>query len=313
MRGGKLALILTMTTLATGCLATTPSDVTASEAPRDAPTSAGSGGYALRVHVTDEPHGMGLAGARVVVSWVAGSWWGGETRDAVTLATDGAGFAEAHVPTGGEARVSAYREGFTEETRRNVPLGSAGNAVQVEMPLYQSRVTLWANGSLSPAAASFHREGFNDFRWDPHALQFGAGDEARRGYAARLVLLNFTLAWENTPTAAGDLGIGVGRQTDQPDVVQDANAQQLPPGRYEEKLALTLGDVRRAHWQSADALQAGAGTGTAYVAPAGLPYTLKVDAVFDGNQALRESPGPNALWGALVALGGVALALPRRP
>src|SRR5581483_7285026 len=226
------------------------------------------------------------------------------------LSTDADGVAEARVAPGSEARVVASLEGFTQETKRDVPVGGDGDASQIEMPLYRSHVTLWINGTLAPAAASLQREGADDFRWDPHTLQFGRDAEARRGYAARVVLLNVSLGWENTLTAAGDLGIGMGQHTDQPDLVQDSGALQLPPGHYQETMALTLSDLHR--WQHAGSLYAGAGTGTAYVAPEGLPYSIKVDAVFDGDQALHDSPGFNQVWGALVALAGTAAVLGRR-
>lgn len=303
MRGGVLALVLVVAALAAGCVTPTPGIVSASEAP----TSGGSGSATLTIHVTDEPHGPPLAGAQVIVTTVSTGWWGDETREELTLSTDANGDAVAHLPAGSEAHVVASLAGYTRETKTD--LSADGS---VEIPLYRSHVTLWLNGSLSPAAVSLHRAGANDFRWDPQAIQFGGTSEAQRGYAARVVLLNLTLDWTNTPTAAGDLGIGVGQETRQPDVVQDANAAQLPPGHYEETMALTVSDVHRERWNHASALYAGAGTGTAYVAPSGLPYTMRVDATFDGDQALRDSPGFNQVWGVLVAFVAAAVVLRRR-
>lgn len=302
MRGGKLLAVLAVALAAAGCM--TPESA--------GETSGGKGSYTMRIHVTDEPGGPALAGARVVVTTLAESFWGGESRESFTLATGPEGVAEAHVEPGSRVTVEAYLQGYTFETRRNVPVGGSGDAGDVTVPLYHEHVTLTLHETMGPAGASAYRATGGSFQWDPHELAFGGNDEARRGYAERVVLLNFTLDWDNSPTAMGDLGIGAGKATSEPDVVQEADGNDLPPGHYQEKLSLGVRDMQRAGWQRASHLYAGAGTPSGYVAPMGMPYTLKVDATFDGNQALRESPGFNALWGALVALGGVALALGRR-
>ncbi|MEA3200445.1 MAG: hypothetical protein QOE90_1873 [Thermoplasmata archaeon] len=305
MRGGKLIVALALLPLVAGCVVSAGSV--------QAPTSGGQGTYTMRIHVTDEPGGPPLAGANVEVRSLVGSFWGGESESSFEVATGPDGVAVAHVDPGARVDLAVTLAGHTWEAKRDAPVGPSGGAGDVIVPLYRDHVTLVLHETLAPAAVSAHRaDSWSRFAWDPHELQFGSGDAARHGYAARIVALNFTLTWNNTPTSFGDLGLGAGHGTQDADVVQQSGTPDLPPGAYQETMSLSLRDMQRAGWQGASRLYAGAGTGDAYVAPQGLPYTLQVEATFDGHQALRESPGFNALWGALVALGGVALAMPRR-
>lgn len=303
MRLSRSLLPLILAALGAGCIA--------SAVPTVEPASAGSGGYALVVRVTDEPHGPVVEGARVSVTIPAEDFWGGRAAQVVQIATGPDGVATARVDGPAQALVRVEAPGYTRETVADVPVEDAGQG-SLTVPLYHERATLVVKDVLAPAAASTHRAGWGDFEWQPHAITFGSNDDARRGYAQRLVLLNATLEWTNTPLASGDLGIALGKSPSRADVVQDAGSLQLPPGSYKESLSLTPSDFRRAHWESATTLYVGAGTGTAYVAPQGLGYAIKVDAVFDGDQARHESPGPSGLMGALGGLAIAALVL-RRP
>lgn len=299
MRGGKTLILVAAAALAAGCMM--PTDTrTASNA-----ATGGSGTAALRIHVTDEPGGPSLPGAHVLVRSITTGTWGARDEAQTELTTDPQGNALAYVDPDAEIHVEASAPGYTHETKMRV------ETRDLELPLYHERMKVVIHGRLEPAAVSGHKEGLTEFEWDPHLLAFGGSDAARKGYAARIVLLNFTLQWENTPTSFGDLGIGVGARPGRADVVQEPDRENLAPGHYQETLTLGPREMGAAGWQRASQLYAGSGTGSAYVAPTGLDYTLTADAIFDG-EARHESPGFNALWGALVALGGVAVLLPRR-
>jgi len=304
MRLSRAILVLSLALFAGGCIA-------AANAPQVAPASAGDGAFALRILVTDEPHGAPVPGAQVSVLVPASDVWDGPREQVVDVVTGPDGVAIAHVDGPAEAIVRATAAGYTRETLDGVGIASTG-AKDVTVPLYHERAVIVVEDKLGPAGASTHRLLGGSFNWQPHELAFGANDDARRGYAARLVSLNVTLDWTNGPLATGDLGIALGKTRDRADVVQDNGGLQLAPGTYKESLAMTPSDFRRAGWRDATTLFVGAGTGSAYAAPEGLPYKLTVNALFDGDQARHESPGPNGLWGALGGLSIAALLLGRK-
>lgn len=311
MHAVRLALLLAVTGLLAGCLAG-PLDV-------ESASTGGTGDYVLRAQVTDEPGGPGIAGATVEVYHTVPCREflcftdQSISSDTLTLTSDADGWIEAHIPTSSAAGsygiLVVTAPGFTRETIDEIPL--TGDSATVEAPLYRERLTLDLSSVVGPADASGHRAGVGQFHWDAQRAEFGRNDAAREGYAKRAAYVNITITWNNSLTAAGDLGIAIGAHEDDPSIVGDAS-NDLTPGPQTDELRLTWHDLEHLGARDASGAWVGAGTGSAFVAPGGLPYTLQVEAYFDGDLAKRESPGPGGLIGALGSLVAAALVARRR-
>jgi hypothetical protein len=306
MRALRLALApLLLAALFAGCFEDSFDAASARSAPRDLPAEAGRGDHTLTVVITEGPGGPALADAAVAVSWRDGT--------ALTMRTDAQGVATARVPAEKSVYVSVYLDGFTEETIDAHPSGAAGATSRLAVPLYRASLSYVVNGTLGPGDLSGHRLGVGEFHWTPQEVQWGDTPEARAGYLERLVELHVRLVWMNGPAGGGDLGIGAGASGDDPQVIADAGENQALPGEHEETLHLGFPQVYDLGWREASTLHLGAGTGSGYVAPIGLGYTLEVTARFEGDvDRPRPVPAPGfALLAGVAALA--VLARPRRP
>lgn len=295
------AVVLVAALLLAGCAEEgTGAKVSPRTVPDDAAAAGGSGTAEVVVRVTDGPRGPPVPGAKVVVS---------TTRDdVVPLVADGDGVATARVGANARATVAATAEDRTEEFLYGVVVGAPAATTRVEVPLYREHLVVDLDGTLTAAGGSGHRAGVGGFDWRPVPVVWSQDAETQAGYAARVVWLNSTLDWTNGPTAAGDLGLGVGRDASAPDLVEDGD-DAITPGDRSERLSLDVYRMYDLGWQGATQVFVGPGTGTAYAAPVGLPFALEVAAFFTSERPLDA---PNALMGALAALAVAAFVARRR-
>ena len=242
------------------------------------------------VVVTDEPGGPPVEGALVTAM--------GFTRASDEARTDAQGRVTLHAYHGDDVAVA--KPGFVPEQAR------LSGSDPLVVALYRDRIVVELTGTLEAAGVRTRGTPAAE-AWDPQPVPFGRNDEARKGYASRLLRLDAALAWENAPGAAGDLALGLGRAPGRADVWHDSDAAQLAPGPHEERVVLTGADFEDADWEGALQLHAGPAPAKAYAAPQGLPYRMTLDAQFGQP---RESPG--APLGAIVALAAAALLLARR-
>lgn len=270
--------------------------------------SAGVRGYELRVHVTDGPGGPPLEGAGVAVYYSnieAGDWSGPrvdvgpdrivvepmnasatvEAKEVLRMRTGSDGVATARVPGDRIVGVVAAKEDFTEEWFPALASGGTGGSGDVTLPLYRQTVAVDMEGVWGPGAVSTGQVTSSQYEWDPHEIAFGASAEANRGYAARIVELTVTVNWTNSPPQAqGDLGIGVGPPGDGPRYFADGS-ENVGMGAQSETTTLSLDRLREHGILGAPSISAGAATDTGFLAPFGMPYTMRIEARFDTERA----------------------------
>lgn len=297
---GVLALLLA---LVAGCVVVDGVDYVSARDAAPRSSTAGSGSVDVPFLVTQERGGPPLEGAVVVAAFQ------GRGEEDVVLAarTDAEGRVLLRVPPERALVLSAWKAGWTEERGEVVP--SAGALVTV--PLYRESLELELAGRLGPAGASTRVLDGADFAWDPRPLTLGERPASTPDYLRRLVRVEATLAWTNSATGAGDLGIGAGASRERPDHVHDEGGDQFGPGPHRERVVVPFEAVYAAGWRDAARVFVGAGTGKAFAAPLGLEHVMTVKATFDGNLDLRHASGPATA--ALVALAAAALLLPREP
>lgn len=305
-----LAALLTTAAFATlsGCVECVEGPPVTARGIVDAPSSSGALGHTLVLHVTDGPGGPALPGAGVVVYYgrVDASEWEGprvevrpdlvlvepvnatrtvESKTVVRLMTDMNGLARARVPEARIVGVVAAMEGFTEEWIPALATGESGAESSLTFPLYRARVAADMDAVWNvPAGASTGFATSSDYAWDAHDVPFADSADANRGYAARIVEMTVTLEWSNSPMGAGDLGIGIGPPAEGPRYFADAS-ENLAAGAQAERATVALQELREHDILGAPIIQAGAATDTAFVAPFGLPYAMRVEALFDTARA----------------------------
>lgn len=315
-----LALVLLLPLVAvplTGCTeACDPGPPVTARGIATGPSIGGNGDFGMTLRVTDGPGGEPLQGAALVVYWAdtrATSWSGsrvevsaspsgsyvvvdpGDVRDTVPaettlrLVTSADGTARANVPPNRIVGVVAAKDGFTQEWVPAMATGDTGSAGSVTVPLFRERVTLeldavWA----TPAAGSPGTVTQGNYAWNPQIVPFGASDDANRGYAARIVEMAVTINWTNGPMSYGDLAVGVGHEEEGTAFFQD-NGDNVPPGDHSELAMLDVGILQEHGILGAPMIRAGAASDSAFVAPFGMPYTMRIDARFDREIAERAT------------------------
>ena len=269
----RIAILLLLAVLGAGCVVD----------PELRESAALPSWHDVKIHVTDEPGGPGVAGATVLVQDANG-----------TYLTDPNGDVFATVPRGDHAITVKAPERTTE----TVVVRAAERDITI--PLYRSHLHMVLTGTLGPAAVGTYPVD-NRIDWHSLGVEWGASPEAARGYAERVVRVNATLRWNNTPTSAGDLALVLSARTDHADVVADSDHQK-DLGPQQEALRMSMSDLAR--WRGATQLYAGAGVSTAETSPvAPLPYTITIDADFD-----PTVPRPSPAHGAVAAIGALAVA-----
>jgi len=169
-------------------------------------------------------------------------------------------------------------------------------------------------GVWGPGGASTGFATSSQYDWDPHPVLFADGDDANRGYAARIVEMRATLTWTNGVNGGGDLGIGIGTPGGGPRYFED-RGDNIAAGQQTEATTLDVHALREHGILGAPSIHAGAATDSGYVAPFGLPYVLEIQARFDTARAAYASclPGgtqdDNAGAGASVPGAGALAAL----
>lgn len=337
-----LGLLLLATTLLAGCAGPSGPPVSAATVPQDAPSEAGDGDYNLTLRILEAGADEPLPDAAVVVYWgsgdedatggfeLSGTSQGGpdggtvegvvrasnpstpEPETTLTMRTDETGRATARAPANQVVGIVAWAPGYTEEWTPKAVTGDADTGGPVDFPLYQARIVETSEGEIGPAGLSPERATGSDHEWYPEQAPWGVSDGAHAGYVERLASLRVTLNWTNGVEGggSGDLSIGVGATSSDPDVVQESDGAQAGPGEQREQLALATADVEEHAWPSSDRLYVGPGTSSAYAGPMGLSYELTTEAQFSPYASpaggLNESPAPAT---PLVLLGLVGLAL----
>lgn len=340
--GGALGLAVLL--VLTGCVSgPVGPPVSTSTVPADAPQQGGDGDYNLTLRIRGEPDGPPLSGAAIIVYWgsfegdaqgsfeISGSAEGGEgsgradgvvrvnvrpptpePEHTIPLRTGSNGTATARVPPNQVVGLVASAPGYTEEWVPRAVTGAEGARGTADFPLYKAQITTTVNGTIGPAGASPGRVSGSNFDWYPEEVPWGDSPAARAGYVERIASVRWTLTWTNGPTGGGDLSIGVGDTTSEPDFVQESDNPQAGPGEHSEQALLEVGQIEELGWPSSETLYAGPATSTAYAAPMGLEYTLTAEARFDpfaqpapgdGDEE-NEAPGPG-----LAAIVGLAASL----
>lgn len=334
MRGGWLAALLLVAPLAfvatAGCVCGPSGPPVTARGIASGPSTAGVGGFALDVLVTDGPGGPPLPGAGVVVYWAQAttSGWSGPVvrvsgeggnvdvappnatatvaaSSVDRLLTDAGGHATAHVGTGHIVGVVAAKDEYTEEWIPAVAAGGSGASGTVTLPLYRARIVadldeVWP----APGGASSGAVTGNHYLWDAHAAPFGNGSDAQRGYAARIVELSVTVNWTNGATGSGDLAVGAGPPGSDPAFFHDGGANAAL-GAQSEAATMGLSQLASTRTLGAPTVMVGAASQTGVAAPFGLPYRLHVDALFDTARATEGGCGASASDG-----GGVGAKVP---
>lgn len=98
--------------------------------------------------------------------------------------------------------------------------------------------------------------------WQPHELELGAG------WVQRLDRIQAQLAWDNTPTSAGDLGIGIGDTS-----FQYRNSEfQTSYGSFSETWAPAADELRSV--LTGETIRIGPSISTGHYAATGIPYDV---------------------------------------
>lgn len=301
----SLALALAPFMLLAGCTSCVEGPPVSARGITDAPSAGGIRGYSMTILVTDGPGGPALPGAGVVVYYGSDSTseWSGprievsdedvliepvngtgtvESKTTERLMTAGDGRALARVPENRIVGIVVAKDGYTEEWLPAVATGTTEGAITV--PLYRANLTVDMDAVWGPGSASSGVVTDSQYGWDPHEVAFGETPAANRGYAARIIEMRVTIEWTNGAMGSGDLGIGVGPPDDGPRYFQDGN-DDATPGAKSEMAAIALRELAERGILGAPAIQVGAATDTAFVAPFGLPYTMHIEAIFDTARA----------------------------
>lgn len=346
MRETFLPLVLgtVLLVLAAGCVEDIGPPVSATTVPLDAPQTGGSGDYALTIKILDEPDGPTLEDAAVIVYWgpsdedASGSFEIEGDADGQSARADGAvrvstqpntpppdttvplrtgpdGTVTANVPSNQVVGIVATNDAFTEEWIPRATTGGDDQAGLIEFPLYKARIDTEHEATLTPAGASPAPVTSSNHDWYPIDAPWGETDEAREGYIGRLAELRVTLTWTNEATGSGDLGLGAGATTNDPDVVEDSDIPQGDPGEKTVELVLDKNAIDEMAWPASSNLYLGPLTSSAYAAPLGLPYEMTTEARFDPfaqpyRDGMNESPTP--FLPVLVAIGLAALLIRRQ-
>lgn len=331
-----LACLLLLALALAGCTGGRGPPVTSRTVAADAPQTNGTGPLELTVHVTQAQDGVDYVDAAVVVYWGDGGYDGvdnasrpwtqadpkpatPEADEVLHMRTGLDGEAVARVPEEETVGVVASVSHRTEEWVPAIDTGTTDGTVEV--PLYQRRLAVERNVTLGPAETT----GGDRPAWEPRLVDWTGDGDHVEAYQHRLASLEASLTWENGPRGGGDLALGLGVNTTEPDVLRD-EGNETTPGTHREEVTLDAERIQDEGWPDEESLHAGPGTRSAEVSPFGLETHLAVDATFspfppgagyppfEGQQeggVQRSTPTP--AWAALAGLvGGLALA-GRRP
>jgi hypothetical protein len=331
MSKARLALATVVLVLLAGCGTPTGPPVDARTVPQEAPSQAGDGDYELTLRVLEAGADEPLTDAAVVVYWgtadgeasgsvdLSGTSQGGseggevsgvvrvsnpstpEPETTLTMRTDDSGTVRANVPANRVVGIVAWSEGYTQEWIPQAVTGDADTGGPVDFPLYQSEIVETSEGEIGPAGASPGRASDTNYDWYPEQAPWGEDNATHAGYVERLTSLRATLTWTNGPDngGGGDLSIGIGTSSSDPDHVQESDDAQAEPGEHTEEAALDHSDVEELDWPQSDRLYVGPATSSSYAGPTGLGYELKTEASFSPHAA----PTPDGDFNASPALG----------
>jgi len=223
-----------------------------------------------REHAGGEP----VTGVGVVVF--------GTSEDAAVeyARTDAAGNAALRFFVGGTASVAVGgADGLTTEEALDVALGPPGETRVLEVFLYDQERTLAVGGSFPLALGLPGQPAAADV-----AVDLAADPAVEAAYLDRLVGLDVTLAWTNSPTASGDLHAAV-RSGDGAVQRTGGDERQLPAdGAHEEELHLGEQDARALGWAAqASGLHLRAASRGPVVAVDALAFTFEGTATFRGS------------------------------
>ncbi|MHB8586650.1 MAG: hypothetical protein ACYDDF_12555 [Thermoplasmatota archaeon] len=322
-----------------GCVGPTGPPVSSRTVPLTAPSVGGTGDYALGIQVTDEPGGPPLPHAAVVVYYSSASPSTGGTHGpqaigsgqasgsggpdggqasvsfvvnpssqpstpqadtTIPLRTDENGVAVAKVPANRVVGIVASADGFTEEWVAAVAAGARGANDTIAFPLYHSQLSWMKSGAWSPAAVSPGKITKDHYAWNPDPVVFGKTDAAHAGYLARLSSLSAGVTWVNGAGGEGDLAIGVGANSNSPDIVGDRN-NDVTPGTHMENVSADPTVIGKDGWRTSPGLYAGPATASAFVAPFGMGYATNVTATFDPRAAEEYNAAAASTYSASYA------------
>lgn len=330
-----LAALLLLALVLAGCTDSRGPPVSSRAVPGDAPQVNGSGPVDLTVHVREEPGGVGFADASVVVYWGEDAHDGAtpaerpwtradpkpatpEPAEILRLRTGLDGEAVAKVPEDEYVGVVASAPGRTQEWIPRLEVGSSHRTV--DLPLFDASRSFTRNVTMGPAATT----GGTAPAWEPASVEWAGDPETDAAYLHRLGRLTARLTWENGPRGGGDLALGLGVDTSEPDLLVD-EGNETSPGEHHEEVTLAPEGIEAQGWPDEDVLHAGPGTRSAEVSPFGLETRLRIDARFSpfppgagyppfasqSDGGVRDST-PVPAWLAVAGLAGAALAARRR-
>lgn len=264
-------------------------------------------GYTLRVRVTDLD-GTPIPGAAVVfftggvrsvgsgeisgsadaapgsASSSGGVFWEASVQDYDLVAgarTGADGMASADLEPGRSIHVAAGDvDGMTTEMLESVSIGSGGGSGTVSLALYPAQRTI----VFDAAADSFAGQaGLGDAAYQNVAIPFDGDADRDAGFHHRLETVRIAMTWENLPTQAGDLFVGLAAGDNRP-FLEGHDDRDIDAGQKTEHLEAFADDLQGRHADLAQR-KAHAAAMTDYAAGGidGLPLAFEVEATFKGS------------------------------
>lgn len=172
--------------------------------------------YVLRIHVRHETlQGAPLGGAAVVFFDAS------QPAQVEAARTDAQGDAVARFYLGGTISIAAGGlSNFTVEEARNVVLGEPGESGDLTIMLFNTTRTVQVDVALPNGLGTSVQP-----YWADTPVTFST--TAAEAYLQRLVDLDITLTWMNSPTAFADLYVGA-VSADDAELREGTDTRQLP-------------------------------------------------------------------------------------
>lgn len=252
------------------------------EVPEDAPAAGGVGERDVEVRVVGD---QGPVPAAVILAWLDPMQPNGTVHVYRLGLRSGDGVVHGRVPDDRPVHVMAAGPGTTEEWVLDA--FDAGTADELEVRVYGRTQAMRFNDSWSGVEAGLYVPFYFDRTiWHPTPLQLAPDADANLAMQQRIVEMQGTLRWENTPTAFGNLGILAATRGNETGCYQHDDRRDLGPGQHEQSFHMPYSS--RCNWllpfiedvsSIAPPIDIGPATSDHLVAPLeGVPYSIEVEA-----------------------------------
>lgn len=247
----------------------------------DAPEAGGLGPRRVEVRVVGD---QGPVPATVILAWLDPPEPNGTVHVHRLGLRGPEGVVHGRVPDDRPVHVMAAGPGTTEEWVKDA--FDVGSGDEVEVRVYGRSQGMAFNDTWSGAEVGVHVPFYFDRTvWHPTPLQLSADPAANLAMQQRIVGMDGRLAWENTPTAFGDLGILAATRSNGSGCEQHDDRRDLGPGHYEQTFHMPY--TSRCNWfpffddvtNITPPIDVGPATSQHLVAPLdGVPYSVEVQA-----------------------------------